>query len=210
LERISESSAAVALATVLSHPTSTPQQSGERRLRNGHRLDYLRGSARCFWQELIMGVQFDFSKLDAMDVMDLAGFFEREAAETYQQLASWAETDSPVAAEFFHRMAHLEGQHDSRIENRRQEFFGDRPSRYTDAAPWEVEMPDFDQVGSSFTLEQAYRLALGAEERAEAYFRQAIDYISDAKAVEILEQLADEELEHQQMLKNEMAARVRS
>ena len=154
-----------------------------------------------------MGIEFDFSKLDAMDILDLAGFFEREAAETYQQLASWAETNSPDAAEFFRRMAFLEGQHDSRIEDRRRELFGDAPSRYTDAAPWEVEMPDFDQVGPSFTLEQAYHLALGAEERAEAYFRQAIEYISDAKAVEILAELAEEELEHQRFLKAEMAVR---
>lgn len=152
-----------------------------------------------------MGVDFDFSKLDAMDILDLAGFFEREAAETYRQLASWAEENSPAATEFFRRMEHLEGQHDSRIEDRRRELFGDRPSRYTDAAPWEVETPDFDKVGTSFTLQQAYLLALGAEERAEAYFRQAVDYISDTKAIEILEELADEELEHQRFLRVEMA-----
>jgi rubrerythrin len=155
-----------------------------------------------------MGVEFDFSKLDAMDVLDLACFFEREAAETYEQLATWAEENSPSAAEFFERMARLESAHDSQIEERRRELFGDRPSRYTDAAPWEVEVPDFDKVGPSFTLEQAYALALGAEERAEAYFRQAMDYISDPQAVEILEHLAEEELEHQRLLKAEMASSI--
>jgi rubrerythrin len=155
-----------------------------------------------------MTTQIDFSKLDAMDILDLAGFFEREAAETYRMLTTWAEANSPEAAEFFQRMAHLEGQHDSRIEDRRRELFGDRPSRYTDSAPWEVEIPDFDTVGSSFTLEQAYRLALGAEERAEAYFRQAVDYLADEQAARILEELADEELQHQRFLKDEMAARL--
>jgi rubrerythrin len=153
---------------------------------------------------MLMGVAMDFSKLDAMDVLDLACFFEREAAETYHQLASWAETNSPGAAEFFRRMARLESAHDSRIEDRRKALFGDRPSRYSDAAPWEVETPDFDKVGASFTLEQAYELALGAEERAEAYFRQATDYISDPEAIKILEELAEEELEHQRLLKAEM------
>jgi rubrerythrin len=151
-----------------------------------------------------MGIEMDFSKLDAMDVLDLACFFEREAAETYLQLASWAEKNSPGASEFFQRMALLESAHDSRIEDRRRALFGDRPSRYSDAAPWEVEAPDFDKVGPSFTLQQAYELALGAEERAEAYFRQAKDYISDPQAVEILDGLADEELEHQRLLKAEM------
>lgn len=155
-----------------------------------------------------MGIEFDFSRLDAMDVLDLASFIEREAAGCYEQLASWAEKNSPGAAEFFQRMARLEGQHDSQIEQRRRELFGDRPSRYVDSAPWEVEVPDYDKVGTSFTLEQAYLLALGAEERAEAYFRQAIGYISDPQAVHILEALADEEVEHQGFLKREMATRL--
>jgi rubrerythrin len=154
---------------------------------------------------MLMGIDFDFSKLDAMDVLDLACFFEREAAGCYGQLASWAEKNSPGAAEFFHRMVRLESQHDSQIEHRRRELFGDRPPRYTDSAPWEVEVPDFAKVGTSFTLEQAYELALGAEERAEAYFRQAVDYISDPQTVRILEGLAAEEVEHQRLLKNEMA-----
>jgi rubrerythrin len=156
-----------------------------------------------------MGVDFDFSKLDAMDVLDIACFIEREAAENYHLLASWAEKNSPDAASFFNRMARLEGQHDSQIEQRRKALFGDRPARYVDCAPWEVEVPDFDKVGSSFTLQQAYELALGAEERAEAYFSQAVDYISDAQTVEILEGLAEEEREHQRLLKREMTGAAR-
>ncbi len=152
-----------------------------------------------------MGIDFDFSKLEPMDVLDLACFFEREAAENYEQLASWAEKNSPGAADFFHRMAGLENQHDSQIEQRRHALFGDRPPRYTDSAPWEVEVPDYDMVGESFTLEQAYALALAAEERAEAYFRRAVDHISDPEAVQILAGLAEEEREHQRLLKNEMA-----
>ena len=129
---------------------------------------------------------------------------EREAEENYVQLASWAEKNSPDAAEFFQRMARLESQHDSQIEERRRALFGDRPSRYIDSAPWEVEVPDYEKVGPSFTLEQAYALALGAEVRAEAYFRQAMDYISDPQTVGILEGLANEEREHQRLLKAEM------
>ena len=158
--------------------------------------------------EMLMGIEFDFSRLDGMDVLDLACFIEREAAGCYEQLASWAAKNSPGAAEFFQRMARLEGQHDSQIEHRRRELFGDKPSRYVDSAPWEVEVPDYDKVGASFTLRQAYELALGAEERAEAYFRQAIDYISDPQAIRILEGLADEEVEHQRLLKHEMATRI--
>lgn len=154
-----------------------------------------------------MAVEFDFSKLNAMDVLDLACFIEREAAGNYEQLASWAEKNSPDAAQFFQRMARLEGQHDSQIEKRRRELFGNQPSRYLDSAPWEVEVPDFEGVGTTFTLAQAYALALGAEERAEAYFRQAVDYISDSQTVKILKDLAEEELEHQRLLRNEMEHR---
>jgi erythrin-vacuolar iron transport family protein len=153
-----------------------------------------------------MAVEFDFSKLNAMDVLDLACFIEREAAGSYEQLASWAETNSPDAAGFFHRMARLEGQHDSQIEERRRALFGDVPPRYVDSAPWEVEVPDFDQVGTTFTLGEAYALALGAEERAEAYFREAASYVSDSQTAGILEGLAEEEVEHQRLLKKEIAA----
>ena len=152
-----------------------------------------------------MGLDIDFSKLDAMDILDLACFIEREAAENYVQLASWAEAHSPDAVGFFQRMATLESQHDSKIERRRRELFGDTPARYTDTAPWEVEVPDFDKAGDAFTLREAYNLALGAEARAEAYFKQAIDYISDPEAVGMLEELAEEEREHQRFLKEEMA-----
>ena len=169
--------------------------------------DYWRHQQRYAWLEAQMAVEFDFSRLDGMDVLDLACFIEREAAENYSQLASWAESNSPDAMAFFERMARLEGQHDSQIEERRRALFGDQPSRYIDCAPWEVEVPDYDKVGSSFTLEQAFALALGAEERAEAYFRQAVDYISDPQTVEILEGLAEEEREHQPLLKKEMASR---
>lgn len=152
-----------------------------------------------------MTVEFDFSKLEAMDVLDLACFIEREAEENYVQLATWAEKNSPDAAKFFQRMARLEGQHDSQIEERRRALFGDKPSRYLDCAPWEVEVPDYEKVGATFTLEEAYALALGAEERAEAYFNQAVDYISDPQTEEILKGLAEEEREHQRLLKQEMA-----
>lgn len=151
-----------------------------------------------------MGVEFDFSMLDAMDVLDLACFIEREAAENYIQLASWAEKNSPEAAAFFQRMARLESQHDSQLADQRQRLFGDTPARYTDNVPWEVEVPSWDEVGSSFTLRQALSLALGAEERAEAYYRQAMDYIADPQATEVLEELAAEEVEHQRLLKVEI------
>lgn len=152
-----------------------------------------------------MAVDFDFSMLDAMDVLDLACFIEQEAAQNYVLLASWAEKNSPEAAKFFHRMVKLENQHDSQLEERRRALFGDKPSRYIDSAPWEVEVPDFDEVGTSFTLDEAYRLALGAEERAEAFFTKAVEYISDPQTVAVLAALAEEEREHQRFLKTEMA-----
>ena len=124
-----------------------------------------------------MAVEFDFSKLDPMDVLDLACYIEREAAENYEQLAAWAEKNSPGAASFFQRMARLESQHDSQIEERRRALFGDLPSRYTDSAPWEVEVPNYDE-----------------------------DFVSDPQTVTILEGLAEEEVEHQRLLKKEMAA----
>lgn len=152
-----------------------------------------------------MAVEFDFSLLDAMDVLDLACYFEREAAGNYEHLATWSETNSPEAVKFFSRMARLESQHDSQLEERRRALFGETPPRYRDTAAWEVEVPDFGRLGDSVTLRQALELALGAEQRAEAYFRRATEYISDPRTVAVLEQLAEEEVEHQRMLQRELA-----
>lgn len=152
-----------------------------------------------------MGMEFDFSMLDAMDVLDLAVFVEQEARENYEQLAVWADTDSPEAAAFFRRMAGLEARHESQIAEQRKALFADAPARYTENVAWEVETPDYAAVGSSFSLDEAFKLALAAEERAEAYYRGVLEYVSDPRTESLVNSLADAEVEHQRLLQAEIA-----
>ncbi len=152
-----------------------------------------------------MGVDFDFSMLDAMDVLDIAVFIEREARDNYEQLATWSEAKSPEAAAFFRRMAGLEALHERQVAERRAAVFGTTPARYTDSAAWEVETPDYAHVGPTFAMAQALRLALAAEERAEAYYRGVLEYVRDPQTEQFLAFLADSEVEHQRLLKGEIA-----
>jgi rubrerythrin len=152
-----------------------------------------------------MGVQFDFSMLDAMDILDLAVYVEKEAQESYEELASWAGDDNPEARDFFTRMAGFEARHGAQIAARREELFGGKQARYTDTAPWDVETPDIAKLGDEMSLQRAYELALDAENRAADYYRSVIDYVSEPLAVELLEALRDSEVEHQRLIREEMA-----
>ena len=151
-----------------------------------------------------MGLEFDFSMLDAMDILDLAVFVELEAQENYEQLADWAAEANPEAAEFFRRMAGWEALHGSQIRERRQALFGDTPAKYTSNIAWEVETPDYDEVGSDLTARQAMQLAYDAEERAGAYYNGVLEYVSDEQTVSLLEMLRDSEVEHKRLVMEQM------
>lgn len=151
-----------------------------------------------------MGLDFDFSKLDARDVLDVAVQVEEEAEDSYEQLAAWTEADGNAAtAEFFRRMAGLERRHRELLINRRHELFGDAPERQTRRGVWEVEQPDWDAIGPGLTLEAAFDLAMDAERRAGEYYATAIDYAHDQRVEELLETLRRAEEEHLRMLREQ-------
>ena len=153
-----------------------------------------------------MGLDLDFSKLDGMDVLDLAVYVEAEAAEYYEQLAAFMDAQGDAAAgDFFRRMIRLERLHGAQIAALRGELFGDRPSRYTHNIAWEVEAPDFDAAGKGLDLRRAYEIALGAETRAFDFYAGALEYARDGKVEELLATLRDAEADHQRMLRDGLA-----
>ncbi len=151
-----------------------------------------------------MGLDFDFSMLDAMDILDLAVFVEDEAAENYDQLATWSENHETGVSDFFKRMCKLEQLHRSQIAERRREFFGDTPAKYTSNIAWEVEVVDYDKIGGTLTLREALDLAMSVEVRAEQYYEGALEFVSDEQTVKLLEDLRDSEKEHQRLLQEEL------
>lgn len=152
-----------------------------------------------------MGLQFDFSMLDAMDILDIATYVEREAASNYEELAAWCRNDAPETADFFMRMAGWENRHGDQLVHLRKGLYGDTPPNFTDSGAWEVETPDYRKVGAALSITEALHVAFEAERNAERYYSEAIDYISDEKTIFLLESLRDAEVEHQRLLKAEMA-----
>ncbi len=152
-----------------------------------------------------MGLEFDFSKLGAMDILDIAIYVEKEAEANYDELAVWSRATAPEAETFFKRMAGWEARHGTQLADRRKELFADTPVRFTDSGAWQIETPDYDKVGPEMTLMDAFNLALEAEKTAERYYAAAVDYLDDAGTIAMLDELREAEVQHQDMLKTEMA-----
>jgi len=151
-----------------------------------------------------MGMDFDFSMLDAMDILDLAIYVEQEAEDNYDQLAAWSRHDNPEATAFFEKMAGWEKLHGSQVTEKRKELFGDTPPKYSSNVAWEVEVPDFDKIGDDLTLEQALEIAYDAETRAREYYEGVMEYISDEETLALVEDLRDAEIKHQKLVKEQM------
>lgn len=150
-----------------------------------------------------MGLEFDFAKLDAMDILDIAVYVEREAENNYEELAVWCRDKAPETEAFFKKMASWEARHGGQVAERRRALFGDTPVRYTDSGPWQVETPDYDKVAPDMTLEDAFNLAMEAEKNAEQYYAAAVEYLTDEATIAMLNELREAEVQHQRMLQEE-------
>lgn len=153
-----------------------------------------------------MGLQVDFSRLDAQDVLDIAIQVEQEAEDNYEQLASWLAADGNTeASDFFKKMAGFEAKHRQQLGQRREQMFGDAPTRHSDSAVWEVEQPDYAAIGRAVTLDQAFELAMDAERRAGDYYGEALDYASDPAVIDLFRGLKRAEEEHLRLLRDQRA-----
>ena len=152
-----------------------------------------------------MAFKVDFSKLDGRDALDIAIVIEDEAQLAYEHLANWVAGDGNAeAAEFFTRMAVREKRHKDEITARRAELFGDAAKRHDEAAPWQIEVPDYESLGRDVSLEAAFNVAMGAETQAHDFYAEALDYIEETTVVELFDWLRKAEIEHQRMLTEEM------
>jgi rubrerythrin len=151
-----------------------------------------------------MPLHVDFSRLDAQDVLDIAIQVEQEAEDNYEQLATWLAADGNTeAAEFFRKMAGFEAKHRQQLNQRREQMFGDAPSRHSDVAVWEVEQPDYDSIGRAVSLAQAIELAMAAERRAGDYYGEALEYASDPDVIDLFRGLKRAEQDHLRLLEEQ-------
>lgn len=148
----------------------------------------------------------DFRTLTLKDTLDLAVLIEEEARDRYSELADQLEIHhTPEAAAFFRHMSKIEEKHRAQLAERRAKVFGGEPSRVSGEMLFEVEAPDYDQARAFMSVREALEAALTSEVKAYEFFVAAIPRLEDERARALMEELRDEEVEHQKLVKQEMA-----
>jgi rubrerythrin len=152
-----------------------------------------------------MADTIDFASLSLQDALDLAVLVEEEAEERYLEFVDQMEQHhTPEAARFFAAMAKNEEKHGAELRERRRALFGDTPSRMKRSMLWEVEAPDYDQSRAFMSARQAMEVALRSEVKAHEFFVNAIPYIADPEVKRLFQELRDEEVLHQSLVREAM------
>jgi rubrerythrin len=147
----------------------------------------------------------DFTSLSLQDALDLAILIEEEAQERYEEFAHQMEAHrTPEAEAFFRFMAGNEARHRTELTVRRRQLFADAPRRVNRAMLWDVEAPDYDEARAFMSPRQAMETALRCEEKAHGFFVAVLPQIRDAGVRALLEELRDEEVQHQDLVRQEL------
>jgi rubrerythrin len=127
-----------------------------------------------------MSTSLDLSKLSLMDALDLAILIEEEAHQRYKMFASQLgrRGSGYDAGSFFASMAENEAKHGTEILERRMALFGKTPMK---------------------------EIGLAAEQKAYDFYDKALPGIADPDVIKLFTELRDEETEHVEMLRAEMA-----
>ncbi len=148
----------------------------------------------------------DLTQLDLQDALDLAILIEQEAMERYEELtAVMREHRTEEAASFFHFMAKAEAKHGADLLTERAKLFGKAARRVDRSLLWDVEAPGYETVHDFMTLREALKVALDAEVKAYDFFDQALKLSLTPPVKKLFEELLQEEIVHQDMVKKELA-----
>ena len=152
-----------------------------------------------------MAAVVDFSSLSLQDALDLAILVEEEAQERYLEFVDQMELHhTGEAARFFATMAANERKHGEELRAQRRSLFGDAPTRMRRAMLWDVEAPDYDQPRAFMSARQAMEVALAPETKAHEFFVQAIPHLHDPGVKRLFQELRDEEVLHQELVREAM------
>jgi erythrin-vacuolar iron transport family protein len=153
-----------------------------------------------------MTQEIDFSSLSLKDALDLAILIEEEAKERYQEFVDQMSLHhNPEAASFFREMIGNEARHEAQLLQQRQILFRNSPSRMKRSMLWDVEAPDYDQIRAFMPVRRAMETALQAEIEAYNFFAGALQHITEPTVKRLFEELRDEEVEHRDLVRAEMA-----
>jgi rubrerythrin len=148
-----------------------------------------------------MSTRLDFSKLTLMDALDLASLIEIEARNRYLEFAeSLGTRGDGDAGSVFRSMAENETKHCEEIAERRLALFGDETARVTLDDIFDVEAPEMGDVRWNISVLKAYQLALFSEQKAFAFYDEALDYVTQPDVKALFQELRDEETQHVNML----------
>jgi erythrin-vacuolar iron transport family protein len=148
----------------------------------------------------------DFATLTLKDALDLAVLIEEEARDRYEELAAQLVLHrTPVAASFFTKMVRVEELHRTQLLQAREKRFGTQPIEVRREQIWDVEAPEYDEARMNMTQRQALEVALRSEEKAHHFFVEALKVTVHPEVRSLFQELCDEELEHQDLVKAELA-----
>jgi rubrerythrin len=148
----------------------------------------------------------DLANLSLKDALDLAILVEEEAEERYREFVHQMETHhTSGAARFFRFMAVNEAKHGQELAERRTRLFGEEPREVERSMLLDVEAPEFYRTRAFMSVQEALELALDAETKAYEFFDRALPQITDSDVRDLFEELRQEEIEHQDLVKKVMA-----
>jgi rubrerythrin len=146
--------------------------------------------------------------LDVRAALDLAIMIEEDAALRYEALCALVGDDLGGAGAIFRELAANEQRHCGDLELMRDALrAGGEPRIEVSVldAP-QAEHPEADDDAPPRTARDALEIALAAERRAEAFYRDALPRLADRGARALFEDLAQEEAEHVALLERRLEA----
>ena len=148
-----------------------------------------------------MSTRLDLSKISLMDALDLASLIELEAHRRYTDFAeSFGSRGVDDAGAVFRSMAVNESKHCEELAERRLALFGEKPPKVSRDDIFDVEAPDVGDVRWNMSVLKAYQLALYSEQKAFAFYDEALEYVTQPDVKKLFEELREEEAEHVDMI----------
>ncbi|MGD8439250.1 MAG: ferritin family protein [Holophagae bacterium] len=153
-----------------------------------------------------MSPDIDFTELSIRDTLDLAIAIEEEAKERYDEFSAQLEAHhTPEVAKFFRFMSANEVKHAELLAAERSRLFGSEASTADTSVVIEVEAPSYEGARAFMSIQEALDVALAAEVKAYEFYRDALEQVEDESMKELFIKLRDEEVRHQEMIKEIMA-----
>lgn len=147
----------------------------------------------------------DFRTLTLQDALDLAILIEEQAQRRYAWFTREVGGRYPGdAADMFRLMAGVEAKHAASLIERRRELFKDAPRRVSIDDLDDVEAPDRGAPRVFMSARQAMQVALESEEKAHDFYDGALKQVQNAGVQKLFEELREEEVHHQQMVRERM------